>query len=137
MRYLYKIICLSLFLTTIHLSAQTQSNYTLKSNQVSIFEKNKTLTSSLIKVGNTLKWLQKEQGTSHTIEYTITNITGNWDASTSRGHLTYSLSKSGFTTVTFSLIGTENDGIEAILSVQEGENPALAYTFNITNITYP
>jgi len=137
MYYLYKIITLSLFLFTINLSAQTQSNYTLESNQVSVFEKSKPLTSTILKTGNILKWEQHVDNTSNTIEYTITNITGNWNANTSQGQLTYSLSKSGFTSVIFTLKGTESGALEATLSVQEGDNPALQYTFNITNISYP
>jgi hypothetical protein len=137
MHYLYKIFTLGLFVFTINLSAQTQSDYTLSSNQVSVFEKNQSLTSTLVKTENTLKWVQNIDGTNNTIEYTITNVTGSWDATTSQGQLTYSLSKSGFTNVTFSLTGTESEGLGATLSIQEGNNPALQYTFNITNITYP
>ncbi|MFK5855153.1 MAG: hypothetical protein QM503_03405 [Bacteroidota bacterium] len=137
MHYLYKIMALSLFLFTIHLSAQTQSDYTLESNQVSVFEKSESLTSTLTKTGNTLKWVQNINGTSNTIAYAIDQITGNWDANTSQGSLTYTLIKEGFTTITFNLTGAESGALEATLSVQVGDTPALQYSFNITNITYP
>lgn len=137
MNYIFKIVTLSLLLFTIHLSAQTQSDYTLESDQVSVFETSKTLTSKLIKAGNTLQWVQHTNDTPHTITYTIAAVTGNWDANTSQGALSYTLNKSGFTAVSFNLTGTVNEGLEATLSLQEGDQPALVYTFNITNITYP
>jgi len=137
MHYLYKIITLGLFLFTVQLSAQTKSDYTLKSNQVNVFEKTESLPSTLIKTGSTLKWVQDIKGANNVIEYTINHITGDWNAKTSQGNVTYTLNKAGFTTVTFNLTGTERGGLVATLSIQEGENPALKYTFNITNITYP
>ncbi len=137
MNTLIKIIVIGLFFQTSLALAQSDINYTLSSNQVSVFEKSESLTSTLIKTGNTLKWVQNIDDTSHTLEYSINQITGNWDINESQGSLIYTLNKEGFTAITFYLTGTENGDIEVILSIQEGDTPALQYTFNITNITYP
>ncbi len=137
MNSIYKIYMLSLFLFTMQLSAQTQSDFILDSDQVTVFEKSKTLTSKLIKTGNTFNWEQTIEGTPYTISYAINQITGQWDANTSQGSLTYTLHKAGFTAVSFNLTGAENEALEATLSIQEGNQPPLVYTFNITNITYP
>ncbi len=136
MQYLYKMTSFCLFLFTIQLSSQTQDDYTLKSNQVSVFEKSKSLMSTIIKTGNILKWEQNIQGTSNIIEYTINHVAGHWDANTSKGNLTYNLIKEGFTKVTFNLKRTVDGNFKATLSVQEGDTSALQYTFNITNISY-
>ncbi len=137
MSYLYKILTIAVLLASLSASGQLQSEYTLDSDQITVFETSKTLSSKLIKTGDTLNWEQQEASSTNTISYAITGITGHWDAGTSLGELSYTLNKEGFTAVSFTLSGTENNGLQATLSIQEGDQPALVYTFNITNITYP
>ncbi len=137
MSYLYKIITLSLFIFTIQLSAQTpQCDYTLSSNKLSVLEKTQAFNSTLIKVGNTLKWVQSVKGTNHTIIYPITKITGDWNMNSSLGNLSYTLYKEGFKT-SFNLTRMEGGVLRAVMRIKQGQSPALEYIFNITNITYP
>ena len=136
MNFLYKVFALCLFLSTVYTSAQTQSDYTLQSNQVKVFEKSAPLNSTLLKSGNTLEWTQNINGVNTTITYTIQQITGNWNANNSKGDLTYTLYREGFSSVTFNLKGSNSGSLQAVLSVKQGDNPALQYIFNPTNITY-
>ncbi|WP_034045126.1 hypothetical protein [Wocania ichthyoenteri] len=137
MSYLYKIITLSLFIYTIQLSAQTpQFDYTLTSDKLSVLEKTQLFSSTLIKVGNTLKWVQHVKGTNNTITYPITKIAGGWNMNSSTGNLSYTLYKEGFKT-SFNLTRMEGGVLKAVMSIKQGQSPELLYTFNITNITYP
>lgn len=137
MSYLNKILTIGALLFALCISAQNEIGYTVQSDQVSVLGTSKALPSTITKEGNALKWEQQVNGTSNTIVYQITNSSGEWDATNALGQLSCTLNKEGFTEASFTLTGTEGEGLKATLSVREGEQPALVYTFNITNITYP
>ncbi len=135
MQNILKIMILGLCLQTLTSFAQTNANYILTSNRVSLSGSNTAINSTLTKTGNSLTWTQHVNGQNNTTAFTIDSTAGYWDITNSQGALTHILNKKDYT-LSFRLTGT-NAGLTALLSIHKnGETDTQNYSFTITGITY-
>lgn len=117
------------------LHSQTETlNFTINSETVQVSGQDISISSTLTKNENTLVWTQSNNENSDTTTFTIINITGNWDQSTSLGTVTYTLDIEGSQNE-LTLIGQES-GTTATLTFMMTETQEGKYIFNIDTISY-
>ena len=117
--------------------AQSQTiDFTLLSDKVEVAGNDTPLVSTIKKTGNTLTWTQYSNGTATGVtHFTITQTSGNWNAETSRGNISYTTLIEGYRG-SLALQGQES-GITAVLTLMISDTHQEQYSFVINSITYP
>lgn len=109
-------------------------DYTLQSDTLNIGDDAIPSTSSLVKHGNAFTWTQYQIGNESVTVFVVNSSTGQWDAESSIGNITYALNIGGHES-SLTLTG-DGSGLSAQLVFDSASSQPEIYTFNITAITY-
>lgn len=137
MKTLYTFL-FSLFLTATSISSFAQNNsiqdFTIESDEITVQNNTANILSTITKNGSTLTWTQNQNGNTLVSNFSITNITGQWDSTISAGNIVLSISLEGSSEM-ITLTGDDN-GISMVMSSTDTINSLGELSFNINNITY-
>ena len=133
--YKYYVLALCFFMGSITAFAQGDNlEWDAKSYLVSIDNYDVEIESNLGKQGSTFTWEQVSNLSSRTQQYTVTSVTGNWDAQQNLGNLSYTLSSED-DGATLSVVGT-TEGITMEFTILDGNgSPFKSYVFTIDTFT--
>ena len=105
-----------------------------KSYLVSIDNYDVEIESNLGKQGSTFTWEQVSNLSAQTQQYSVTSVTGNWDAQQNLGNLSYTLSSED-DGATLSVVGT-TEGITMGFTILDGNgSPFKSYVFIVDTFT--
>jgi hypothetical protein len=110
------------------------SDFTLTSNNVSSEGQNIELSTTMTKTENTIVWTQLKNGVSDSSNFTITDLIGYWDESSSIGELIFSLVSEQNDCVLI-LTGQSDDLSATLIYLLDGVEDD-RYLFDINSISY-
>ncbi|MHA7843210.1 MAG: hypothetical protein ACX93I_07815 [Winogradskyella sp.] len=105
-----------------------------KSHLVSIDGYDVEIESNLSKQSSTFTWEQVSNLSSRTQQYTVTSVTGTWDAQHNLGNTSYALS-SPDDTATLSIVGTTEEVTIEFTVLDGNGNPLKSYVFTVETFT--
>lgn len=129
------ILALCLFIGSLVTYAQSPSmEWEAKSHLVSIDGYDVEIESNLSKQSSTFTWEQVSNLSSRTQQYTVTSVTGTWDAQHNLGNTSYALS-SPDDTATLSIVGTTEEVTIEFTVLDGNGNPLKSYVFTVETFT--
>lgn len=137
MKTIYKIYVLVLCFfigTAVSLAQNTNLEWTAKSYLVSVNTADVEIESHLSKQSSTFTWEQISNLSSQTRHYTVTSVTGNWDAQQSLGTISYMLTSED-DDASLTVLGTTEEITMQFIIRDENGNPFKTYVFVIDTFT--
>lgn len=137
MKTIYKIYVLVLCFfigTAVSLAQNTNLEWTAKSYLVSVNTSDVEIESNLSKQSSTFTWEQISNLSSQTRHYTVTSVTGNWDAQQSLGTINYMLTSED-DDASLTVLGTTEEITMQFIIRDENGNPFKTYVFTIDTFT--
>ncbi|MDG5490640.1 hypothetical protein [Psychroserpens sp. SPM9] len=137
MKTIYSIIiCLFVMQMTNTLNAQQLADFNLVTTKTFSDDYDLAITSTFEKEASTLTWIQESELTNNlqTIVFSVDNVSGTWNETTSTGILVFDLSIQN-TSYTFTLTGTSS-GIMAEIDLSVSSPNENEYSFEDCTINY-
>lgn len=137
MKTIYSIIiCLFFMQMTSVLNAQELSDFNLTTTNTLSGDYDLAIESTFVKTTSTLTWTQQSNLTNslQTIVFTVNNVTGTWNESTSTGELIFDISIDDLS-CQFILTGTSS-GIVAEIDLSISSSDENEYLFKACTINY-
>lgn len=137
----HNVLFLLLFFQFGILASQNNINYTITSDEVSLFGESQQINSTIKKKGDLLIWIQEKNGKIKEINFRIQKTKGAWDSINSEGSVTYSLKNKDYNgyKVLFNLKSIPDGTVAYFFIRRNGNNKKRKedlYTFTISEIIY-